>query len=121
MLLARLEVLLPPVALWRPDVFCYMKSQRATIIRENQMFKWPMLAAAALAIALQPAEVRAQQEIETMDQLVNSQKVSLAAKLLDPFSPTSSLSDRFGGGAVPRADKAAGQSSPHRAMQLWRA
>ncbi|HWE20970.1 MAG TPA: ABC transporter substrate-binding protein [Hyphomicrobiaceae bacterium] len=30
------------------------------------MFKWPVLAAATLAIALQPAEVRAQQEIETV-------------------------------------------------------
>ncbi|MBO0764244.1 MAG: ABC transporter substrate-binding protein [Hyphomicrobiaceae bacterium] len=30
------------------------------------MFKWPMLAAATLAIALQPAEVEAQDEIETV-------------------------------------------------------
>jgi hypothetical protein len=30
------------------------------------MFKWPMLAAAAFAIALQPAEVEARREIETV-------------------------------------------------------
>jgi hypothetical protein len=30
------------------------------------MFKWPMLAAAALAIAFQPAEVEARPEIETV-------------------------------------------------------
>jgi len=31
-----------------------------------QMFQWPMLAAAGLAIALQPTEGKAQQEIETV-------------------------------------------------------
>jgi hypothetical protein len=37
-----------------------MLPQTRTIIREDEMFKWPMLAAAALEIALQPAEVEAQ-------------------------------------------------------------
>src|SRR5262245_45652794 len=42
-----------------------MLSQIRTIIREDRMFKWPVLAAATLVMALQPAEGNAQ-EIETV-------------------------------------------------------
>lgn len=46
--------------------FLVYEVSTGTINRENEMFKWPMLAVAAVAMAFHPAEGTAQQEIETI-------------------------------------------------------
>ena len=62
------------------------------------MLRWPMLAAAATALAtgLHPAAVRAQEtDLVFAIPVQNSQKVSLDAKLLDPKDALTRCDDLF--------------------------